>query len=337
MRALVLTGPGRAEISDVPPPTAGPGDVVVEVARVGVCGTDQELFAGTMPYLASGRASYPLRPGHEWSGVVREIGEGVSAAWLDARVTGDTMLACGRCDRCRSMRGHVCRDLVEVGISRGFDGALAERLRVPASSLHRLPDTVDDAAGALVEPGGNAWRAVAAVHAVPGRRVLVWGAGTVGLLAAAFARAAGSEVHVVGRRPSRLELASAMGAAGAWTPETIPDLAFDGVVDATDDADVPAAALARVEPGGRVAYIGLAGRPSPIDTRDLVLRDVTAVGLLSGSPGLAPAIEAYAMGPVDPRPLIGQTVGVADVTDVLGGRRRDPRDRPKTLVDPRRS
>src|SRR3954471_19402719 len=96
MRALVLTGPGRAEISDVPPPTAGPGDVVVEVARVGLCGTDQELFAGTMPYLASGRASYPLRPGHEWSGVVREIGEGVSAAWLDARVTGDTMLACGR-------------------------------------------------------------------------------------------------------------------------------------------------------------------------------------------------------------------------------------------------
>jgi 2-desacetyl-2-hydroxyethyl bacteriochlorophyllide A dehydrogenase len=336
MRALVLTAPGQAEVRDVPSPEPGPGDVFVAVHRVGVCGTDQELFAGTMAYLATRRATYPLRPGHEWSGVVQAVGAGVDQAWLGARVTGDTMLACGRCDRCRSRRAHVCRDLVEVGISLGFDGALAEALCVPASSLFRLPEAVDDAAGALVEPGGNAWRAAAAVHAVPGRRILVWGAGTVGLLAAAFARAAGAEVHVVARRPERQALAMAMGATGATAPDAIPDLPFDGVIDATDDAAVPAAALARVEPGGRVAYIGLAGRPSPIDSRDLVLRDVTAVGLLSGSPGLAPAIEAYASGAVDPRPLIGETVSLDRALDVLRGERRDPLDRPKTLIDPSR-
>ena len=336
MRALILTGPGRAVIEAVPVPVAGRGEVVVDVHRVGVCGTDEELFAGTMAYLASGRATYPLRPGHEWCGMVREVGADVDPGWIGRRVTGDTMLACGRCDRCTSGRRHVCRDLVEVGISRGYAGALAERLRVPADSLLRLPDTVDDVAGAMVEPGGNAWRAAAAAHAAPGVRVLVVGTGTIGLLAIAFVRAAGAEVHAVGRREASLALARDCGADAAWTLDDVPaDLAFHAVIDATDDPDVPAAALARVEPGGRVVYIGLAGTPSTIDTRDLTLRDVTAVGLLSGSPGLPAAIEHYATGTVDPRPLVGATVGLADAPAVLAGTIGGETG-PKVHIDPRR-
>jgi 2-desacetyl-2-hydroxyethyl bacteriochlorophyllide A dehydrogenase len=334
MRALVLTGPGRAEVQEVETPRAGPGEVVVEVHRVGLCGTDRELFTGEMAYLASGRASYPLRPGHEWSGVVRAVGDGVEPDWLGVRVTGDTMLACGTCDRCSSGRRHVCRDLVEVGISLGYPGALAERLRVPAVSLHRLPDTVDDSAGAMVEPGGNAWRAAAAAHAAPGARLLVWGAGTIGLLGAAFAVAAGAEVHLVSRRAARRALAIRLGVTGAWAPDDIPDTPFHAMIDATDDAAVPGTMVRMVEPGGRVVCIGLAGEPSRIDTRDLALRDVTAVGLLSGSPGLAPAIQGYASGAVDPRPLIAATVGLDDVATVLETPEPDGAA-PKVQVDPR--
>lgn len=334
MRALVLTGPARAEVREVPVPRAGPGDVVADVQRVGVCGTDQELFAGSMAYFRTGRAAYPLRPGHEWSGTVREVGEGVDPGWVGRRVTGDTMLACGTCDRCRSGRRHVCRELVEVGISMGFAGALAERIRVPASSLLRLPDAVDDTAGALVEPGGNAWRAAASAHAGPGSRVLVWGAGTIGLLAAAFASAAGAEVHLVGRRASSLALAGRFGVAATWSPAVLPDGPIHAVIDATDDPDVPALAVRLVEPGGRVVCIGLAGEPSRIDTRELTLRDVTAVGVLSGSPGLARAIEHYADGTVDPRPLVGATVGLEDVPRVLDGSLRSDVG-PKIQVGPR--
>ena len=93
-----------------------------------------------MAYFASGRARYPLRPGHEWAGVVEAVGDGVDPVWLGRRVTGDTMLADGTCDRCRTGRRHVCRNLAEVGISMGVDGALAERLVVPADSLLELPD-----------------------------------------------------------------------------------------------------------------------------------------------------------------------------------------------------
>lgn len=334
MRALILHGPGSASVEDVPMPIATPGGVVVDIARVGVCGTDRELFSGEMAYFANGRARYPLRPGHEWCGVVREVGPGVDPTWLGARVTGDTMLSCGRCDRCTSGRRHVCRELVEVGISLGFSGALAESIAVPASSLLRLPEAVDDVAGALVEPGGNGWRAAAAAHARPGARILVLGTGSIGLLATAFSVAAGAEVHVVGRRHRPMATARRMGAAGATALDAIPDLPFESVIDATDDPDMPAEAVRRVEPGGRVVCIGLAGSPSRIDTRDVVLRDVTIIGLLSGSPGLEPAIGRYAEGSVDPHPLVGATVGLDDAPAVLAGAFAETGA--KVLIDPRR-
>ena len=335
MRALVLTGPGAAEVQEVPLPSAGPDEAVVAVRRVGVCGTDQELFAGTMAYLRSGRSRCPLRPGHEWAGEVVEVGRGVDEGWLEARVTGDTMLACGHCDRCTSGRRHVCRSLREVGVSLGADGALAERLAVPVDSLHRLPASIDDEAGALVEPGGNAWRAASAALSGPGARILVWGSGTIGLLACAFAAAAGAEVHLVARRPGRETMAGRFGAAGAWTAASIPDLPFHAVIDATDDPGIPATAVARVEPGGRVVGIGLGGAPSLVDTRDIVLNDVTFVGLLSGSPGLDDAIAGYASGSVDPHPLVGAVVGLDDAPAVLAGRIRG-KGGPKILIDPRR-
>lgn len=90
MRAFVITGPGRAEVRDVPPPEARPGEVVVDVERAGVCGTDVEFFSGAMSYLHTGQARYPMRIGHEWSGTVAAVGAGVEAAWVGRRVTGDT-------------------------------------------------------------------------------------------------------------------------------------------------------------------------------------------------------------------------------------------------------
>ncbi len=114
-------------------------------------------------------------------------------------------------------------------------------------------------------------------------------------------------------------------------------LAFDAVIDASTAEALPALALDLVEPGGRVVYIGLASTPSVIDTRTMVLKDVTAVGVLSGSPALAATIDGYAAGDVDPRPLVAATVGLGDVSDVLAGRRPpEAGPGPKIHVDPRR-
>jgi len=333
MRALVIDGPRSARLSKVDVPVPAAGQVVVDVHRVGICGTDVELFTGELAYFAQGKSRFPLRPGHEWCGVVSVVGTEVDEAWHGARVTGDTMLGCGHCRRCRAGNGHVCADHHEIGIT-DWPGALADKVLVPAASLHRLPAAVDDRAGALVEPGGNAQRAVAAAQAGPGKRILIWGPGTIGLLAVAFASAAGAEVHVLGMDPGRRKLAGKFGASQYWTANDPPRGTYDAVIDCTDNQTVPSSALTLVEPAGRMVYIGVSPRPSHIDTRDLVLNDITAVGILGASAGLAPAIEHYAGGRVVPGDLAVVVVGLDRAADALAGR-INPEPGTKIHIDPR--
>src|SRR3954447_23539117 len=183
MRAFVVTGPGEAAVEDVPAPLPRSGEAVIDVARVGVCGTDVELFNGSMTYLHNGVATYPIRLGHEWSGTVAGVGPGVSATWIGRRVMGDTMIGDGTCRRCLRGHQHVCEAVSEVGM-HGFDGALAEQIRVPVSSLHVLPDNMDISVAALVEPAGSALRAARAAEVGDGDRAVVFGPGTIGLLVA---------------------------------------------------------------------------------------------------------------------------------------------------------
>jgi L-gulonate 5-dehydrogenase len=336
VRAFVITRPGKAYVQDVEPPVAAADQVVVEVERAGLCGTDAEFFSGAMGYLHTGQAHYPMRTGHEWSGTVVSVGAGVAGTWIGRRVIGDTMLGCGRCERCLGGRQHVCADRFEIGIRNGWPGALAERLAVPVSALHRLPDSIDPMLGALVEPGGNALRAYRAANLSAGDRLLVLGPGTIGLLVALFARAEGIEVHLLGRSERSMAFARGLGFEHVWTTGSLPALRFDAIVDATNDPAMPALALEIVEPGKRVVYIGIAGTPSTIDARAVALKDVTVVGILSGSGGLAGTIELYASGAVDPRPLVAATVSLEQVADVLAGKRpADAGDGPKVHVDPR--
>lgn len=322
MRALLLTGKDQASVQDVPEPVAGPGQVVIDVRRVGICGTDLAFFRGTMPFLADGRASYPLRPGHEWAGVVASVGDGVDAWWIGRRVTGDTMLGCRACDRCAQGRQHVCARRFEVGVLGGWPGALSEKLLVPATSLFPLPDSVSDAAGALVEPSANALRAVQDAHVTTGQRVLVIGPGTLGLMAVAFAVAAGATVEVIGRSEAGLELATTLGAActSTGTPNggNIPG-DFPVVIDASGGVDIPSLALDLAAPGGAIVLMGISSEPSMIDTRQAVTNDLTVIGNLSGSPAMAATIEAFATGSVDPTVLIAATVPLEQAPDVFAG------------------
>ncbi len=336
MRAFVLTGPRRFAVQEVDSPGAAAGQVIVDVARVGLCGTDVEFFSGEMAYLHQGHARYPIRLGHEWCGLVSSVGDGVDPTWLGRRVTGDTMIGCGHCPRCLGGRPHVCEDRLEIGVRGGFPGALAEQLAVPVGALRPLPDAVDDVAGALVEPGGNALRTVDAAGLASGDRLLVLGAGTIGLLAALFARAQGAEVHVAGRSVRSLDFARALGFSQVWPLEAIPGRPWDAVIDASNSPELPALALDLVEPGKRIVFIGLAATPSAIDTRTVALKDVTAVGILGASAGLAGTIEAFAAGAVDPRPLVAATVPLEQVGEVLGGWRPTGAGAgPKIHVDPR--
>jgi len=343
LRAFTIHGPCNARVDDVDPPTVTSGLVGVDVERVGLCGTDVELYTGEMAYVAQGVTTYPLRIGHEWTGRVTEVGEGVDLTWLGKRVTSDTLIGCGVCPRCSRGRGHLCESRYEIGIRDGWPGALAERMVAPVRALHEIPEAVSVAAAAMVEPGANAVRAIGAAELSPGDRVLIFGPGTIGLLAAQFALLEDVEVHVVGEHESDLDLARSFGVHHVWlkeemesSPNLKPDLRFDAVIDATNDPDVPEQTLLWVEPGGRVVFIGLAGRPSLVDSREITLAEVTAVGLLGGSAGFEHAIRCYASGEVVPDHLVAEVIGLEKVASRLEGNRGPAAGPgPKVLVDPR--
>ena len=340
MRALVVTSPRRAAVQEFDAPVPGAGQLLVDVERVGICGTDIELFSGEMAYIHQGRTHYPLRLGHEWTGRVAAVGPDTDESWIGSRIVGDTMLGCGTCAYCVAGTHWVCPFRFEVGVLDGWPGALAEQLLIPARFAHVVPETVGVAAAAMVEPAGNSLRAVDAAALPYGGRILVLGSGTIGLLAAQFALARGWEVHIAGRRPSSLKLAAALGVEHTLPMSELldePVKRFDSVIDATSIDSSPSLAIRLVKSAGRIVLIGLSGAPSFIDTRDLALGDISAVGVLSASPGLVGAIEHYASGAVRPEPLVSETVGLDEVASRLAGYRgSDAGPGPKVHVDPRK-
>lgn len=339
MRALVVTAPRQAAVLEVPDPIAAPGELLVDVERAGICGTDVELYTGEMAYIDQGHTHFPLRLGHEWTGRVVAVGDSADDRWLGKRVTGDTMLGCGHCEYCLAGVHHVCPDRFEVGIRDGWSGALAEQLLIPARFAYEIPEHVSVTAAALVEPGGNSLRAARAANITPGDRVLVLGSGTIGLLAAQFALAEGAEVHIGGVREGSLALARSLGVPHTWQLDDLAASAsdqFDAVIEATSNERMPALSVRLAKPAGRVVYIGLSSTPSLVDTRDIALKDITAVGILSASPGLAGAIEHFADGSVVPDAIVSEVVGLEDVPARLEGRRGSGAGPgPKVHVDPR--
>ena len=188
----------------------------------------------------------------------------------------------------------------------------------------------------MIEPAGNAWRAADAAGLAAGERLLVIGAGAIGLLAGMIARAGGAGVTIAGRSESSIVFARSLGFDALASADLPADAAFDAVIDASTDPTSPSVAVDHVEPGRRVVYIGIAEEPSLIDTRRLVLNDVNAVGILSGSLGLDGAIELLGSGAFDPRPIVAAVVGLDGVAAALGGSRpTGAGPGPKIHVDPR--
>jgi 2-desacetyl-2-hydroxyethyl bacteriochlorophyllide A dehydrogenase len=300
MRAIEFHGGERIELVERPDPEPGPGELLIAPEAVGICGTDLEIFEGTMAYFRDGLAAYPVVPGHEWAGTVLDIGAGVAGFAAGDRVVGEVPIGCGRCVRCRGGRQHLCALRTETGIARR-DGAMATRLAFPAAYAHRVE--LPARAAALVEPTSVALHA-ARRGDVAGRTVAVVGAGPIGLLAAQCARAEGAAAVLVSdTRADRVELAMQLGFAPL--PDDLgPDDVDVAILCAGGEAAL-AAALATVRPGGVLVAVGLCGQASiPFDFDQVVLRDLDVRGVL-GSVGHWPdAIALIASGEVRAEPLV---------------------------------
>jgi len=253
MRAVVWETPGKLAVTEVPDPSPARGQLLVQVAACGICGTDVHIADGEFP-----PTPYPIVPGHEFAGRVVAVGEGVPGEWREGtRVAVDPSLFCGHCPACHAGHGNLCANWNAIGAT--VDGAFAEYVAVPSGNASPIPDGVSDQQGALIEPLSCAVHGLRRIGPVIGQDVLVMGAGTMGLLLMQLLNRAGARsVAVVDRKAARLGAATAVGAASvAEDAGALDTQTFAVAVDATGAPAAIEAAFARLDRGGRLLIFGV--------------------------------------------------------------------------------
>jgi L-iditol 2-dehydrogenase len=258
MKAVIIEEPNVVRLTEVKKPTVEPGWALVHVKASAVCATDLELIGGNIG------KRYPVIPGHEWSGIVEEVGSAGDGGWIGKRVVGSNDIVCLTCKECRSGRWRNCPSFREIGFAA--NGAYAEYLAVPVYGLSVLPNCISFVQGALIEPLAVALGTVEKVAVKLGEQVVIMGAGSIGLNLLAVARASGARrIVVTALSERRLGFAREMGATatvatgGAKGMDAVLEQ-LDGkpdvVLEATGMEDCVQAACRMAKKSGR---IGLAG------------------------------------------------------------------------------
>ncbi|HEV7216461.1 MAG TPA: zinc-dependent alcohol dehydrogenase family protein [Chloroflexota bacterium] len=281
MQAVLLDSPHRASVQQVPDPEVRAGDVVVRVERCGLCGTDQHLFDGDYAL-----TRYPVIPGHELSGIVEEVGAGVSSIRPGQLVVIEPNIHCERCHFCHVQRGNHCLNLEVIGVNRA--GGFAQYVAAPERNVYPVDGLTAEQA-AFVEPLSCVVHGLRRLRLAPAARVLIVGAGPIGLLMLQAVRRSGAAQAVVtDLRASRLQLARLLGAeqtveADADAPQRLRDLApygFDAAIDVTGVPSVVQSLLPSVTDGGSLLIFGVSPEQATISVRpyELFRRDLTILG-----------------------------------------------------------
>lgn len=333
MRAGRILGPNRTEVATVPVPTPGTGEVLIEVARAGICGTDIHILEGDYAL-----AKFPMTPGHEFAGTVVALGEGVRLRRVGERVTADPNLPCGLCPECQRGMVNQCHDLVPVGVAR--DGAFARYLTIPERVVVPIGD-LPFAEGALVEPLACVVWGLERIRVRSGDVALVLGAGPMGCLLVQALKASGAaRVAVVDIAPARLALAVSLGADLAVTPDelgqlrTFAPLGYEVVVEATGIPSVLEGAIDHARPGGTVWVFGVApgDATAKVSPYQLFRRDLTLIGTFAVNQTVPRAVAMIQGGAVNVAPLVSHVLSIEDFAEGLRLAQHDP-DRMKVQFD----
>ncbi|WP_328317300.1 zinc-dependent alcohol dehydrogenase [Streptomyces sp. NBC_00388] len=320
-RAVVVDAPGAARLVSGDRPDPGPGEVRIRVAAAGICLSDRELYDGRRD---PAHVRYPVTPGHEWSGTVDAVGEGVDPALTGRPAVAEGFRSCGTCERCRAGETSLCdAGYEETGFT--CPGAFADHLVVPARLLHPLADGADLRAAALLEPAAVVAAAVRAGRPEPGERIAVVGAGTLGLLAVQLIAATSpAQLTVIDPRTERARLALDFGATGIRAPGDAEAGRHDLVIETAGAPTTAAGSCLLARRGGRVVLTGMfAPGATGIDPVHLALNQLT-VRSVFGAPSAAWsfAVRAFTAGILDPAPLITHELPLeryADALALVGG------------------
>lgn len=331
MRAAVLVKPGHFALRDVPTPRCGPTDVLIKVARVGVCGTDVHIFKG---HYAADRL--PLIPGHEFAGTVAAIGGDVSSITVGQRVIADINIGCGHCFYCRKNEVLSCPEVHQLGIHT--DGAFADYVKVPARLAIPIPDSMSFEIAALTEPLACVVRAFKKSAIQFAESVLVIGAGPIGNLHVQMARAIGAApIIVADLNTDRLDIASRTGADAVVADMSQLDASVraltegrgaDVVIESVGLPQLYERAFSLVRPGGRISAFGLASDDarSLFAPQAVVLKEIGMKGSVAAmGDDMHEALTMLRFGRIDTGPFLNESRPLEDVQPAIEAFMADPK------------
>ncbi len=323
MKALRWYGRKDLRYEDVPEPSPGPGEVKVRIILAGICGTDLKEYAYGPVMIDIDKI--PIIPGHEFSGKVVELGEGVSNFYIGDRVAGIGSRYCGECYYCKRFMYNVCSNPGFTGLTA--DGCMAEHLVTPAYSLYKLPDSVSDESGALVEPLAVAIHAINQGKVTIGDTVAIVGDGTIGLCTLLAARVAGvSSAYVVAKHKGRGKQALAMGATDVIylsdgdTIQRVKNLTdglgVDVAFECVGQPDTPQLTVDLTRNGGTTVITGVFEEPGLIDFFGIMFNQKTIVGSPIYVGEAETAIALLSDKSIDPGNLITSIVPLKDAVEM---------------------
>ncbi|MCX4668123.1 zinc-dependent alcohol dehydrogenase family protein [Streptomyces sp. NBC_01381] len=314
MKAAVIESIGKAVVAEVPDPTPGPRQVVVEVAACGLCGTDLHILQGEFA------PTLPVVPGHEFAGEVVGLGSEVTELAVGDRVAVDPSLYCYECRYCRTGHNNLCERWAAIGVTTA--GGAAQYAVAPVANCVRLPEHVRTQDAALIEPLSCAVRGYDVLRAQLGAHVLIYGSGTMGLMMLELAKRTGAaSVEVVDLNPDRLATARQLGVSGsaANADELERPQGWDIVVDATGNAGAIQDGLGRVAKAGTFLQFGVADYATrvSIDPYRIYNQEITITGSMAVLHSYERAAELFAGGVLDPDVFISDRLPLAAYPEAL--------------------
>ncbi len=333
MKAVVINGPGKLEIVEKPKPRPGPGEILVKVEYCGICGSDLHAFH-------TGFLQPDLTIGHEFAGIVSEVGPGCSSWSPGERVTGNNIIICGSCSFCLNEIENQCLNMCRLGITG--QGTLAEYILIPARNLYKLPDHTPLEQAALAEPLSVGLHAINKVKTDSAKNALIIGTGTIGLIVLSLLKMLGIEnILVIEPNPDRAAIAKTMGATTLIDPgQGNPDAVVKqltgghGAALAFECAGLPATiqeACNLAAAGSAVTVLSICYQPVELNFLSLVTREIeikTAFGKTGAE--FKEAVRLIGTGSVDLTPLISRIIPLSSIED---GFTTSTQANIKTLVD----
>lgn len=328
--AAVLHGIGDIRIENRPEPSAGPGEVVVAVGAVGICGSDVHYFEHGR--IGDFVVQEPMVIGHEAAGEIVAVGDGVPETRLGELVAIEPGTPDLTCEQCLAGRYNLCPEM-RFFATPPVDGAIVGRVAVPSTFAHRAPDGLTAEQAAMAEPVSVGVWACRKANVTPADRVLVTGAGPIGLFAAQVARACGSRRVVVSDVSEfRREIAARLGFETHPAGESTTD-EFDVLLECSGAGQAVAGGMAALARAGRAVLIGMGADRVPIDVPLLQGRELTVTGVFRYANCYPTALRLIASGAVDTSAVITHRFALAETAEAMTIARRDPHAL-KTIVLP---